>query len=66
MPTELDQKLEQTIEAFTHRAEMARSAADRDLYIHLGIMAVGIQENRRLLDHLRSRIEEIGHELGAH
>ena len=66
MSAELDQKLEQVIEDFTQRAERARGAADRDLYLHLGVMAAGIQENRRLLDHLRRRIEEIGHELGAH
>jgi hypothetical protein len=66
MPTSLDEKLEQAIAFFKEATERARREPDRALHTHLEAMAAGIQENRRVLDYLQTRMEEIQRELGSH
>lgn len=59
----LDRKMEDCIAFFGEMASAAPQRTERAFYEHLKAMAVGIQENRRFLDHLQMEIDEVHREL---
>jgi hypothetical protein len=66
MLSTLDQNMDRAIQFFVQQAEKAQHEADRRLYEHLQSMAAGVQENRRMLDFLQTRLDALDHEVKSH
>jgi len=62
----VDEKMDEARAFFTHRSELAKNLDERAIYEHLADMAASIQETQRMLDYLKTRVEEIQHATGLH
>lgn len=62
----IDEKMDETRAFFTQRSEQAKKEDERAVYEHLAGMAASIQETQRMLDYMKTRIEEMQHRLGLH
>lgn len=62
----VDEKMERARSLFSERAEHAATPEERSANEALADLAESIQENVRLLEHLRVQLDEVRHGVGMH